>query len=189
LFILIGIFIFAQNILPLSAVVIAPNTKFDLYFQSGETLAFQYLPSQYGLRKEYILNVTVTSGTLNGTDGRLTIQWLTGGGELYFTSQDSASLSASDALIIVNEESFSESASISSGEKVKIIWGGPIIEPLYPLMFAIGMIGLVAMFIGPLYGLNEMKKRRYYDGFVYGLSITVIGLALFIAGCGDERDG
>ena len=159
----------------------APTNSFNLYFQNGKTLAFQYLPSQYGLSKQRTFNITVTSGTLNGTNGHLSLEWPTAGGTLTFRSRDSATLSAPDARIVVNGASFSESASIATGDKVKIIWSGPIIEPLYPIIFAIGMIGLVAMFIGPLYGLNEMKKRRYRDGFVYGLSITVIGLALFIA--------
>lgn len=156
-----------------------PNNRFNLYFQNGHTLAFQHL-SSYSLPEEYIINITVTSGTLNGTNGQLSVTWLTGDGELSFTSQDTATVSAPKAAILVNGER-SATGQIQTGDKVRIIWSGPILEPFFPLMFAIGMIGLVALFIGPLYAINEMKKHRYYSGFVYGLMITAIGFGLFLA--------
>lgn len=175
------VFLLIANVIGSISTAQASPSTFNLYFQNGETLAFQYFLSGYNLPEQYIFNITVRSGTLNGTNGYLTLKWATAGGVLTFRSQDSASLSAPEARMIVNDQTFIKSASISSGDKVRIEWSGPLIEPLYPIMFTIGMIGLVAMFIGPLYGINEMKKRRYYDGFVYGLAITVIGLALFIA--------
>jgi hypothetical protein len=52
---------------------------------------------------------------------------------------------------------------------------------LLPIMFIIGMVGLFAMFLGPLYCIEKLKEKDYYDAFKLGTVITIIGIALFIA--------
>jgi len=50
-----------------------------------------------------------------------------------------------------------------------------------PIMSIMGIIGLVSMFAGPLYGISKFKKHEYYGGAIVGLVVFVLGFALFIA--------
>lgn len=50
-----------------------------------------------------------------------------------------------------------------------------------PIMSIMGLIGLVSMFGGPLYGVSKFRKKEYRDGAIVGLIFFVVGFALFIA--------
>jgi len=154
------------------------GSDFNIYVPNGSAIRFQHLGSGYV--EPFFINLTVTSGTLNGTNGKLTM-WHDGG-ELRFTSLDSARINASKVVIFVNDAKFDELASFSSGDIVvlKWSWWKPY-EPYVPIMFIIGMAGLFAMFIGPAYCIQQIKKRNYWEAAVHGFTITAIGVALFIA--------
>ena len=51
----------------------------------------------------------------------------------------------------------------------------------FPIMSIMGIIGLLCMFGGPLYGISKFKKKEYYSGAIVGLIFFVLGFALFIA--------
>jgi len=50
-----------------------------------------------------------------------------------------------------------------------------------PIIFIFGMVGLACMFVGPTYAINKIKQKEYRNGFVWGVIITALGFALFIA--------
>jgi len=166
---------------------IVSGSGFNLYFTSGSELNFQHTKFQYHYlaRKRkfvtFIARILIDSGILNGTNGSI---WMTEDrGKLTFTSQDSATLRPINASIIVNNEKFTGPTQIQNGDEIIIQWGAiwPVFEPIIPIMFIIGMTGLFAMFIGPAYCIQQIKKRNYWEAAVHGFTITSIGVALFIA--------
>jgi len=52
--------------------------------------------------------------------------------------------------------------------------------PLIPFMFIMGMCGLGGLFIGPILGINAIKKKDY-QGLIPALIIGAIGFSLFFA--------
>jgi len=164
---------------------IVSGSGFNLYFTSGSELNFQHIKFQYaGGRSEFVTfvaRVLVDSGTMNGTNGFISMT--EDSGKLTFTSQDIATLRPINATIIVNNKRFTGPTQIQNGDKVTIQWRAvwPIFEPIVPIMFIIGMAGLFAMFIGPAYCIQQIKKRNYWEAAVHGFTITAIGVALFIA--------
>jgi len=176
----LNIFSFAIKIgFSQATVPIAKGSNFNLYYVVGDELMFQHLKTDY--MKAFNASVKVTSGTLNGTDGKL--EMYIAEGMISFKSLDSAQLEPHNAVIIVNgEHHHTSSTNIQNGDIVVIKWTNPeTFAPLWPFMFTFGMIGLVCMFGGPLYAISKWKQHEYYEGFAYGLTITVLGLALFIA--------
>lgn len=55
------------------------------------------------------------------------------------------------------------------------------IAPGVPFMFIFGMIGLLCMFGGPIYGIRKIRKREYRSGFILAFVIFVLGFGLFLA--------
>lgn len=159
---------------------IATGSNFNLYFTSGSAMQFQHLKVGGGM-VPFTAKVNVDSGTLNGTNGNIEM-YLTWG-KLSFTSQDNATLTPSpsdDVAIIVNDKELSDTASISPGDSVIIIWSMPAYEPFLPILFIFGMFGLLAMFIGPAYAIQKIKKADYREAFVTGFLVTFIGITFFM---------
>lgn len=69
---------------------------------------------------------------------------------------------------------------IASNETVRLTITFEI-EPLFPLMFILGMIGLALMFAGPLYAVHQLKQKKYREAFISGIVVTSIGVALVLA--------
>lgn len=158
--------------------LIAQGSNFQLYFPTNTAFSIQHLATTY--TSAYIFNVTVSSGTLNGTNGYLRM-WQDSG-EMSFRSQDTATLTAPEVAIIVNGNLYEEQASIVNGDNVLLKWAVPeVLQPLLPIMFGLGMLGLAGTFAGPLYGIHLIKQKKYYDGFISGLIITSFSLALLIS--------
>jgi len=133
------------------------------------------------------LTLQVTKGVLNSSENKLRFD--SGGGEFQFTALNDAQIKIiSDCVVKVKGDQGNEFRPIDSGSILYIDAGDSVliqwdrqIEPLLPMMFIFGMVGLGAMIGGPLYAINKFKKREYLEGFRTGIVVTVIGVALFIA--------
>jgi len=169
--------VFFLHIVKASKVPIVSGSNFNIYLSSGDELQFQHLAAEW--IDEFTARVKVGSGVLNGTNGR--IEMWTSEGELTFLSLDTATLVPFNTSIIVNGVVYYGNTTINNGDNVKIRWTGPAFEPYVPIMFVIGIGGLLAMFIGPAYCVHMVKKGRYWDAAVNGFTITAIGVAFFIA--------
>ena len=153
----------------------------QLLFPSGSSLAFQS-----DINSNLILQVI--NGALNSSEFDVKIN--NGGGSFQFTSEKNTRIKIiySDGEVKVsgdqgNPPRFIESGSeikINAGDSVHITWDRGI-EPLLPMMFVFGMVGLGAMIVGPLYAINKIKNREYLEALKTGTVVTVIGIALFIA--------
>jgi len=170
--------VFFLHIVRGSKVPLVSGSNFNVYLSSGDELQFQHLAIDEWM-DEFTAKVKVGSGVLNGTSGR--IEMWTSEGELTFLSLDTATLVPFNASIIVNGVVYDETTTINNGDNVKIRWAMPPFEPYVPIMFIIGMGGLFAMFVGPAYCIQMVKKGRYWDAAVNGFTITAIGVAFFIA--------
>lgn len=53
-------------------------------------------------------------------------------------------------------------------------------EPLLPITFIMGMVGLGCLFFGPIYGIMKFRAKDYRNGFIYGVIIFAVGFALFM---------
>ena len=69
--------------------------------------------------------------------------------------------------------------SIDVGNTVTVYWN-VIVEPFVPYMFILGMIGLVAMFGGPILAIKMMKDNPRW-ALTQGIMFTVLGMGLFMA--------
>jgi len=54
-------------------------------------------------------------------------------------------------------------------------------EFMFPLLFAIGIIGIFATIGGPVYAYLKIKKHEYYDGLRTGFLLHIVGLAFTMA--------
>ena len=128
------------------------------------------------------VTLTVSSGLLNSTTN--TVKIYDGGGFFRFISLNDSEVEITYTVdnVKVNGEHITSGSSVSfaSGTTNVIEWDLTL-TPMLPFMFIFGMIGLGSMIGGPLYAIHLFKQREYYNGFVYGLVITVLGFALFIA--------
>jgi len=128
------------------------------------------------------VTLTVSSGLLNSTTN--TVKIYDGGGIFHFVSLNNSEVEITYTVdnVKVNGEPIASGSSVSfaSGSTNVIEWGLTL-TPMLPFMFIFGMIGLGSMIGGPLYAIHLFKRHEYYNGFVYGLIITVLGFALFIA--------
>ena len=153
----------------------------QVLFPSGTSLAFQ---------NDINTNVTlqVISGTLNSSENKFGLN--RGGGYFRFTALNDTQIKIvySNCTVKVSGDQGNELRIIKSGstitanagDSVLIVWDRQI-EPLLPMMFIFGMVGLGAMIGGPLYAINKIKKRDYLEALRTGTIVTVIGIALFIA--------
>ena len=157
--------------------IYASNQSRDLYYPSGKILSIQYMPMPYQFSKEIVKNISVVSGILNGTGAAFNINFDTGVGKLSFISQDSAQLSAPETTIKVNGDPKGETASIINGDTVIISWQAPLIEPLFPINAIFGLMGLATLFVGPIYCLFQIKKKRDYIYIVYMIIVFAIAYA------------
>jgi hypothetical protein len=144
-------------------------------------LAFQHLPQQW-VTKGGTITLTVLTGTLNGSNTAVEMEAT--GGKLSFKANDNASIyltsTNNQTWFSINGESTSLGL-IRDGVDCVVEWG--ITEPitLLPIMFIMGMTGLVALFLGPIYGIILIKQKKYQTGLVLALIVTVTGFALTVA--------
>jgi len=173
--------------------IISPDETFLIQKEISEVENFQILfpsGSSFGLQntvdKSVILNIV--EGTLNSTD--YTLKITRGGGYFRFSAKEDVKIRITytvDNVKVSGDQGKSlrsirsgNTIDVNSSDSVLIQWDLAL-APLFPLMAIIGIVGLSALFIGPSYGVWKMRKGHYYDGFVNGLIITVIGIALFMA--------
>ena len=137
-----------------------------------------------------IVAVTVVSGLINSTNSKVVIY--DGGGSYRFSSLNSTQImitySGIDTVTISGAQGSTETTTVTSGDTFQVDAGDNVLiswvqtlPPTLPLMFIVGMTGLGAMLGGPLYTIQLIKAHKYESALVNGLTITVLGVALFIA--------
>jgi len=154
-------------------IVSAQNIIYEM--NNTASLGFQSVPETYVL-------LTVSSGFLNSSSNTLTIT--RDSGIFRFTAINNTSL---DITYTVDDVRW-DADPISNGETVTILAGEThilhwaiFLEPFFPVMFILGMIGLCSMVGGGLYGAHKIKKGEYYEGGRMGLIYVSVGLGLFLA--------
>jgi len=136
------------------------------------------------------VTVTVVSGLINSTSSKVTIY--DGGGSYRFTSLNNTQIritySGIDTVTISGAQGSTQTTTVTSGDTFQVNAGDNVLiswvhtlPPVLPLMFIIGVTGLGAMLGGPLYTIQLIKAHKYESALVNGLTITVLGVALFIA--------
>lgn len=159
-----------------------PNTRLNVVVNNGQALAFQ------NTRYNFV-RLGITSGVLNCTNGTLGIN--SGGGYFVFTALNDTAFTLTHNVtnVKVGGDSGNEfrqvyngnSFTILAGNGVTVNWDMPGIEPWLPVMFILGMTGLVSLFGGSLYAVDKIKKKQYQVGLINGVIFVSIGFALFIS--------
>lgn len=160
------------------------GSGFTFSFGIGSPLAFQ--------SESYTITITPTLPFI-GTDGNLTyndtmgyFDFTVNNGMVVLDFPTSVNVTVDGA--IVDSGSSHDFSSVFPSHHV-VAWGYEFVPPVpWPgdtpfldFMFIFGIIGLLCMFGGPLYGISKFKKKEYRDGAIVGLIFFVIGFALFIA--------
>ena len=156
-------------------------TNFPILIYENTTLGFQIQQLEY-------LELEATSGDLNSSTNDLHVYY--GGGYFTFRQNETVTLEASsdiDNVKVRNSTSKSWLAletgtnfTVTTNQTAVILWSISI-NPVLPILFIIGMIGMGAMFAGPLLAVQQIKKKNYREGLITGVTVTSLGLALFLA--------
>lgn len=151
-----------------------------------------YCPNGLGIGFQNDVNKTVTllvtNGLLNGTNCAITMG--KDSGIFSFVALDDADLkitfSVSDVQVSGDQNNTDrpitsgEVITVKNGDHVTISWL-ELIQPLVPMMFIFGMVGLVGIFAGPVYVVKKFQKKEYREGAVTGLIIMAISFSFLIA--------
>jgi len=161
--------------------IILSGNNFNLNVETNDKLAFQH-PSIPWQTTGATVTLITTSGTLNGTNGTLTMY--ISNGKLTFVALENGTItltSTSNATIFYINGKISNFETIINGKDYTIEWS--FTEPyfLLPLMFIFGMTGLISVFIGPVYAIYKIKRGEYYYGLIAGFCMVVIGCSFVIA--------
>ena len=117
----------------------------------------------------------------------------TGNGYFTFSSNETFNLELSFSDLVISLEGDSgnskrqiqneTSYSVVASNVVTVYWN-TIVQPFLPYMFILGMIGLVAMFGGPILAIKMMKDNPRW-ALTQGIMFTTLGFGLFIAWLGS----
>jgi len=165
------------------AIVKAPvySSTFEVYVGNGGSLAFQNAVNS-------VVEIEVTSGLLNNSQNN--IRLYSGGGHYVFTALNDSRLQITYNVQSVNVggDSGNPSRPAVSGDSITVLAGNVVtiawtitLEPWLPVMFILGMTGLVSLFGGSLYAVDRIKKKLYQEGLINGVIFVSIGFALFIS--------
>jgi len=154
---------------------IVSGDNFAVMMNNTSSLGFQSVPDSYVL-------LTVSSGLLNSTTNTLRIT--RDSGLFRFTALNNTTL---DITFTVSQVQVDQTK-INSGDSVVITAGQTrvirwiiLLEPILPVMFILGMVGLCSMVGGGFYSAHKIKKGEYYEGGRMGLIYIAVGFGLFIA--------
>lgn len=168
-------------VLLLIAISKAPviSSPFSVYINNTGSLGFQ---NQIGR----FLRLDVTSGAINSSVAALTMDSYTG--RFRFTANESCSFQVTYNVTRAGVSGIATARNLPSGATVNVLANDPVniywnidIEPLLPVMFILGMIGLCSMVGGGFYGAHKIKKGEYYEGGRMALIYIAVGFGLFIA--------
>jgi len=134
------------------------------------------------------VRLTIASGLFNSTTNRLRFD--ANSGFYRFTALNNTSFSLVYTVELVQVQGDQNNdlravlsgalITVNAGNNVLINWYTPL-EPALPFLFILGVVGLMSMFAGPLYAIQKSKEKKYREGFVTGLTITVLGIALVLS--------
>jgi len=155
--------------------------SFEVLFPTTSGLEFQNFIDK-------TLTLQVTNGILNSSNCGLSMDQ--GGGQFVFTALKDCKIKIDFNVpnVYVSGDQNKESRGIVTGETITVDTGNIVtigwsipFEPLLPILFILGMVGLAGMFSGPLYGIHLIKKGEYREGFVNAVLITTIGIGFVLA--------
>lgn len=167
-----------------SASIIAYGTGFNLYFPATTKLAFQHLDIPY-TTKGATVTLTVTSGTLNGTSGTLTMYRTSG--TLRFTNLNTSTItltSTDDKTTFQINGKTASSATITLGSTT-ISWAIPQFSYLNYTTLFMGIGGVIMMIFSPMWLIKKVKDEGFLEvetieRFGYCFLIFLIGFGLVI---------
>lgn len=132
------------------------------------------------------ITVTVTSGTLNGT---ATMKYLYNSGTVTVASEDTASFTIDGVGQGIPRFGGGQTANqinktrilgtTINGDNLIFGWGIEL-EPLLPIMFILGVCGVMIFFVGLTWGAYTMKNGEYIEGAVRALIFCSIGFGLIL---------
>jgi len=149
--------------------------EFNLFIGNGGSIGFQNQ-----IDKEIVL--TVSSGALNCSNASLTMD--KNHGRIIFMNNESVTFTTEFNVSRLQINGVLEDSGASTSQilnDVTVIEWWITIEPWLPFMFIFGMIGLVSMFTGPMYGIYKWKHGEYYEGARMSILLTAIGIGLTLA--------
>jgi len=175
------IIILTLQVIPFSqARNVSTSQYFDLYFTSGSSLGFQH-------DNDYVF-LSIASGNLNSSTATLIM--FADSGMLRFTSNESCSFNVVYNIESVKVEGDNGNAhravgnnsliSVISNDNVFISWNR-ITTIWFPLSFIMGIVGLISLFGGSLYGVHLLKKEEYSEGLKFSAIWIALGITLVIA--------
>jgi len=172
---LVCLFFLAFTLRVSAPITTVSGTNFQLEINNTGSLGFQNDPDSYVM-------LTVTSGLLNSSVNSLTMT--RDSGIFRFTALANTNFdvdfTVSEVRVDAAEISSGDSVTVTAGQTRVIRWI-ILLEPFFPVMFMLGMIGLCSMVGGGLYSAHKIKRGEYYEGGRMGLIYIAIGFGLFIA--------
>jgi len=163
---------------------IVTGSNFQLYFPASTKLAFQHLAIPY-VTKGATITLTVTSGTLNGTSGTLTMYSTSG--RLTFTNLNTSTItltSTNDKVICYINGEVASSATLTPGS-VTISWSIPQFSYLDYTTLFMGIGGVVMMIFSPMWAIKKVKDEGFLEAetierFGYCFLIFLVGFGLVV---------
>lgn len=132
--------------------------------------------------------LTVDSGLLNCSDGNIRVY--DAGGSFRFTALNNTEITITftvDQLKVQGDQNRSlrrfssgNSIMVQTANNIFITWTDSL-EPFLPIMFIIGIIGLISMIGGSLYSIDKLRKGEYVKGLSYGTIYVSLGISFFLA--------
>lgn len=172
--------VLALNLATNQAKAAVTGTNQEITFKTDGRLCFQ---------NDLTRRVTmqISSGVLNSSQNRIRLS--SGGGSFWFVALDNTQLtitySVDDVKVSGDQNNDlrpignGETIIVSAGNQVFILWDITV-EPLWPIGFALGMVGLGAMVGGPMLAAKDIKRRKYRQALVTGVTLVAIGIGLFL---------
>lgn len=153
-------------------------TAFNSLAFNGQSIGFQF--------DDLFVRVVVNSGVLNGSSSDI---WIASeyGGKYVFTQSGSGSCYVhhsndsriSNLRVNGNQYIMNNTVTLTDGNIYVIEWGVSL-EPFLPIVFMVGMVGLLMLFIGPSYAVISLKRNDPLNGFLIGLIVTVFGIGFLL---------
>lgn len=165
-----------QSIITTSIVPPSVEGTFVVLIENGGSLGFQS-------RTESPIQLTVTSGAINSSEVSISIDY--NSGSFRFVSNESVTFTVifeNVTNVNFNGERLLSGDSVSVSQNMTgFLYWVFFVEPFLPIKFIFGSIGLVCMFVAPLYCIHLFKKKEYQWALVQLITVGSIGVGLVLA--------
>lgn len=154
--------------------VVQTVNNFDLLFLEGSSIGFQHLTIP-NIVNAFNVNLTVTSGTLNGTNGYLRMFYASG--ILRFTSQNTTTLRGTGSENVRMRYNgalyYGGNINLVNGDSFVFEWGTSGTDYIGLTM---GLLGIAIIIVTPAFTAYQVKRKKDYMWLVYCLVIMMLGV-------------